>query len=103
VSEHELKIENLIQLTQVMLSKAESGDWEDVIALENERSVLMNAYFSQEEEKYSDDVTAIRVGIETIQLMDEQLMQLGNLQKKELSQALQELGQGKKAVNAYSH
>jgi len=74
-----------------------------VIALESERSVLMNAYFSQEEEKYFDDVTAIRVGIETIQLMDERLMQLGNLQKKELSQALQELGQGKKAVNAYSH
>jgi len=102
VSERELKIENLIQLTQSMLDKAELGIWEDVIALENERSELMNAYFSQEK-KYFDDVAVIRVGIETIQLMDEQLMQLGRLQKKELSQALQELGQGKKAVNAYSH
>jgi len=102
VTERELKIENLIQLTQSMLDKAELGIWEDVIALENERSELMNAYFSQEK-KYFDDVTAIRVGIETIQLIDEQLMQLGRQQKKELSQALQELGQGKKAVNAYSH
>ena len=102
MSERELKIENLIQLTQSMLDKAELGIWEDVIALENERSELMNAYFSQEKE-YFDDVLAIRVGIETVQLMNEQLMQLGRQQKKELSQALQELGQGKKAVNAYSH
>jgi len=102
VAERELKIENLIQLTQSMLDKAELGIWEDVIALENERSELMNAYFSQEKE-YFDDVVAIRVGIETVQLMNEQLMQLGRQQKKELSQALQELGQGKKAVNAYSH
>jgi len=102
VSERELKIENLIQLTQSMLDKAELGIWEDVIALENERSVLMHTYFSQEK-KYFDDVVVIREGIEVIQLMDEKLMQLGQLQKKELSQALQELGQGKKAVNAYSH
>jgi len=102
VPECELKIENLIQLTQSMLDKAELGIWEDVIALENERSELMNAYFSQEKE-YFDDVLAIRVGIEAIQLIDGQLMQLGHKQKKELSQALQELGQGKKAVNAYSH
>jgi len=102
VTERELKIESLIQLTQLMVGKAELGIWEDVIALESERSALMNAYFSQKKE-YFDDVAAIRVGIETIQLMDEQLVQLGQLQKKELSQALQELGQGKKAVDAYSH
>lgn len=97
-----LQITDLIKLTQSMLDKAEAGIWEDVISLESERRKQMDTYFSTEKNR-SDDIAAIRVGIETIQKLDEQLMLLGRNQKKELSQALQELGQGKKAVQAYSH
>jgi len=97
-----LQIVDLIQLSQLMLDKAEAGLWEDVISLEAERSKQVEAYFSSDTNSL-DDIAAVRVGIETIQILNDQLMQLGHQQKKELSQALQELGQGKKAVSAYSH
>jgi plasmid stability protein len=85
-----------------MLDKAEAGIWEDVISLEAERREQMNAYFSAEESP-PDAIAAMKVGIETIQKLDAQLMQLGQTQKKELSRVLQEFGQGKKAIQAYSH
>ena len=100
--ETKVQIVDLIQLSQSMLDKAEVGLWDDVISLEAERSKQIEAYFSPDANSL-DDIAAVRVGIETIQILNDQLMQLGQLQKKELSQALQELGQGKKAVNAYSH
>jgi len=102
VTETKLQIADLIQLSQSMLDKAEAALWDDVISLEAERSKKIEAYFSPDASS-SDDTAAVRVGIETIQILNDQLMQLGHQQKKELSQALQELGQGKKAVNAYSH
>lgn len=102
MSNANLQISDLIQLSQSMLEKAEAGIWEDVISLEAERRQKMDAYFSADAE-ILDDTAAIKVGIETIQKLDDKLIQLGQNQKKELFQVLQEFDQGKKAVQAYSH
>ncbi len=102
MTENKLQVADLIQLSQSMLDKAEAGLWEDVISLEAERSKKIEAYFSPDANS-SYDIAAVRVGIETLQILNDQLMQLGQEQKKELSQVLQEFGQGKKAIQAYSH
>lgn len=97
----EIKIENLIELTQKMLEQAKSGLWEDVIATENKRRDVLNKFFS-DQARLVDDAAAISVGIQTIIELDKEVMALGVGKKDELALILQNLGQGKKAVKAYS-
>lgn len=97
----EIKIESLIELTQEMLELAKSGLWEEVIATENRRRNVLNDFFS-DQAKLVDDAAAISVGIQTIIELDKQVMALGADKKDELALMLQNLGQGKKAVKAYS-
>ncbi len=97
----EIKIENLIELTQKMLEQAKSGLWEDVIATENERRNFLDKFLS-DQAKLVDNAAAISVGIQTIIELDKEVMALGVDKKEELALILQNLGQGKKAVKAYS-
>ncbi|MCK4841121.1 MAG: flagellar protein FliT [Methylococcales bacterium] len=89
----------LVLMSQTMLEKAQTGEWDDVKELENERRVLLEQFFDADE--LTDEVATIQIGIQTIQQLDRRLMDLGQQKKIELSKLLQGFNQGKKAVKAY--
>ena len=90
----------LLNLTEVMLQKAKDGLWDDVMALEAERDSLIRLFFS--EPVPQDDAGSVAEGIHTILAIDKEIMELGAVKRFDLLQTLQEMGQGKKAVKAYT-
>ena len=83
-----------------MLEQAQSDNWEEVSLLEQERQVLLEAYFKKDAQRLDDEL-AIQVGIETMRELNRQIDVLGLQKKEELAGSLQEINQGKKAVKAY--
>jgi Flagellar protein FliT len=95
------ELQQLISLSQIMLEKAQNELWDDVIVLEGKRRELLRLFFlgSSVQQEYADAAAA---GIELILSIDRDLMELGVLKRFDIAQALQEMGQGKKAVKAYT-
>jgi hypothetical protein len=93
-------IQQLISLSRAMLGKAREESWDDVIALEAERSDLIRLFFlGPVQQRY---VVAVASGIQAMMAIDNDIMELGALKKFDLAQTLQSMGQGKKAVKAYT-
>lgn len=91
-------LQQLISLSRTMLEKAREESWDDVFALEAERSELIRLVFLEPIQQ-ADVVAA---GIQSIMAIDRDIMALGVLKKFELAQILQNMDQGKKAVKAYT-
>jgi hypothetical protein len=93
-------IQQLISLSQTMLEKAREKSWDDVFVLEGERSELIRLFFLEPiQQAYAE---AVATGIQSMLAMDRDIMALGALKRFDLAQALQTMGQGKKAVKAYT-
>lgn len=92
-------IQHLVALSQSILAKAEEQEWEEVIALEAERSQLFRLFF--QEPVQVDDVDLVAAGIKEIMAIDRNIMDLGILKKLDLADTLHTMEQGKKAVKAY--
>ncbi len=94
------ELQQLISLSRMMLEKAREESWDDVFALEAERSELISLFFSEPIQQAEAD--AVAVGIQEIMAIDRDIMALGTLKKLDLAQTLQAMNQGKKAVKAYT-
>jgi hypothetical protein len=92
--------QQLIALTRAMLEKAQSSAWDEVIELEAKRRDLISAFFLTPIQ--TELAPTVAEGIQLIQAMDRDTAKLGLAEKLEAGQALQQMGQGRKAVKAYS-
>ena len=93
-------LQQLISLSRTMQEKARDESWDEVFVLETERSELIRLFFLEPvQQAYADAVAA---GIRSIMEIDQDTMALGALKRFELAQTLQTMGQGKKAVKAYT-
>ena len=95
-----INLQHIILLSQSMLKKAKNESWNDVFVLEKDRRKLINIFLStvvkpEHEQKVAE-------GIESVIAIDKEIMTLGQLKKLDLTQILQTMGQGKKAVKAYT-
>lgn len=91
-------LQQLISFSRMMLEKAREESWDDVFALEAERSELIRLFFLEPVQQ-ADMVAA---GIQTMMAIDRDVMALGALKRLDLAQTLQAMNQGKKAVKAYT-
>ncbi len=83
-----------------MLEHAQSSSWDEVITLEAERGELISAFFLS---PIQSELTAtVSEGIRLMMAIDQDIMALGRIEKNDAEQFLQQLGQGKKALKAYS-
>lgn len=93
-------LQQLISLSRIMLEKAREESWDDVFALEEERSELIRLFFLEPVQQ--GDADAVAAGIQAIMAIDRNIMALGSLKRLDLAQILQTMEQGKKAVKAYT-
>lgn len=90
---------DIIHLTQRMLSHAGSGEWNTVIEMESQRQDKMQAYFTTTPSQI--DVKGIIEGISTVMELDKEIMGLGKSDLTKLSSSLEHIHRGKKAQFAY--
>lgn len=93
-------LQHLIALTRAMLEHAQSSSWDEVIKLEAQRGELLSAFFLTPIQ--SELTAAVSEGIRLIMAIDQDIMALGRIEKDDAEQVLRQMGQGKKAVKAYS-
>jgi hypothetical protein len=93
-------LQQLISLSRLMLEKALEESWDDVLALEEERSELIRLFFLEPVQQ--KDADAVAAGIQAIMAIDRDIMALGSLKRLDLAQILKTMEQGKKAVKAYT-
>lgn len=93
-------LQDLMSLSRKMLEKAREKSWDDVIVLEAERSKQIRLFFLERVQQ--EHVAAVKAAAELMISMDNEITELGELKRLDLAQALQNLGQGKKAVKAYT-
>ncbi|NOU22546.1 MAG: flagellar protein FliT [Methyloglobulus sp.] len=93
-------LQDLMSLSRKMLEKAREKSWDDVIVLEAERSKQLRLFFLERVQQ--EHVAAVKAAAELMISMDNEITELGELKRLDLAQALQNLGQGKKAVKAYT-
>ena len=91
-------LQQLISLSRIMLEKAREESWDDVFALEVERSELIRLFFLEPVQQ----ADAVAAGIQEMMAIDRDIMALGSLKRRDLAQTLQTMDQGKKAVKAYT-
>lgn len=93
-------LQQLLTLSRIMLEKAREGSWNEVSALETQRSESIRRFFLAPVQRvYADAVAA---AIHAIMTIDRDIMALGMLKKVDLAQTLQTMEQGKKAIKAYA-
>jgi hypothetical protein len=91
-------IERLRGLTQDLLERAQSGDWDGAVALESERRPLLYSVFgdvapgthSRHQSLLSEILTA-----------DREIMQLAQQRRDEVGGLLRQVGHGRSALKAY--
>ena len=89
----------LLELTRGMRLAAEEGDWDRLIALEEERRPLIAALF--EPPPQAPESPALRVAIKLIQDQDREIMSLAGAGLEEFRREMRTLDSGRRAVKAY--
>lgn len=93
-------LEQLLSLSQTMLEKAQEQSWEDVVVLAAARSELISLFFLGPIPEAA--AQSVADGIQSILATDHAIAALAVLKKQDLAQTLQTVGQGKKALKAYT-
>ncbi len=93
-------LQQLLTLSRIMLEKAREEAWDEVSALEAQRSESIRLFFlAPVQQAYAE---AVATAIQAIMTIDRDIMALGMLKKIDLAQALQTMEQGKRAIKAYA-
>lgn len=93
-------LQQLLSLSQTMLEKAQGEYWEEVVVLEAARSELISLFFLEPIPEAA--AQSVADGIQSILATDHAIAALAVLKKQDLAQTLQTMGQGKKALKAYT-
>lgn len=90
---------DIVALTREMLARAQSGDWETTLGLEQQRQRMLTLFFAAPVPP--GDAPGVAAGIREILDIDRELMELGKQGMDELAAKLEELSSGRRAVKAY--
>lgn len=82
-----------------MLDRAQLAQWEEVSEMEVTRRELLDAFFLSPDP--ADLALTLADEIRYILEIDQQIMELGRIEKLELEQVLRQIDHGKKAIKAY--
>ena len=91
-------LDRLLQLTQAMLAEAESGDWDRVDALEQQRQQGLEHFMERSSDQQKMQVmTQLR----TMLALDQTIVALAEAARSETGDALRTHDQGRRACTAY--
>ncbi len=92
--------QKIVSISDRMLIKARSEEWDELAEMENERGALMTSFFSKSIAPSAKAYVAD--GIRLILEKDREIMRLGVIKRKALRSSLKKMGQNKSAVRAYA-
>lgn len=93
--------QNILQITEQLRQLSADENWLAMTELESERHTKLEDFFST---PVSDaEAEEVALGIRQMLESDKQLIQMGQLQQKEMSDGVQKINTGKRAIKAYSH
>ncbi|HEY4732256.1 MAG TPA: flagellar protein FliT [Gammaproteobacteria bacterium] len=96
----EQQLSYILSLTIEMYERATRNDWDAVIRLESQRTVLIADYFSS---PVSDqEVPAVAGNITKVLEIDKRLIELGDNECHQLRENLQKISRGKHALKVYT-
>lgn len=90
----------IVRASHELLELARQGEWEAVAEGQRQRQKEVEAFFAEPvPAEISEDVEQ---GIHEILTVDREVMTLGEAAREEVGEAIQSLGQRRKAQNAYA-
>lgn len=91
-------LEYLLEISSLMLEKAEAGDWDQVCKLQVARDEKISLFFSEERIIDSEDVSS---GIKSIINSDKELTSLCKSKRKSLQDEIVKIKSGRSKIKAY--
>lgn len=95
--EHYAKV--VLRLSKKIAKLAQRHDWHEARQLEAERYIAMQELFSHPE--INDALPSMTTILHEVMQLDAEVIIKGESELKQMSSQLNELGKGKRAVNAY--
>lgn len=93
---------DLLSITKDMIRAAETGRWEDVTTLENQRRIMLIKFESEiNNERNKLPIEYVNENVREILSLNNRMIELCDGIKAELSNAIGGLLKGRKAINAY--
>jgi len=93
-------IHNILLISENMLSAARIGDWDKLAGLEEQRRILLSAYFSHGQAlEFGTDIAGLLIRINDI---NTEIMEAASIVMSSLEQELQLTGQKRKLAMTYS-
>jgi conjugal transfer/entry exclusion protein len=92
-------LRSLIELTEVMLSKARAGEWDAFVELEQQRSVLIQQCFPLQEE--GGDIEAARLALQGLLQANDEMVRLAEEARSALASELGQLRSASSAIKSY--
>ncbi len=89
----------VLKFSQQIAGLAEKQDWEAARELENERQQAMQALFSHPD--INEALPSMTQLLQQVMLLDAEVIIRGESELQHMAQQLNQLGRGKRAVNAY--
>lgn len=100
LSNQQLTLGRMIELSDLMLQAAQNQDWEAVMQMQKLRDEFIYSFFEQ---KLLIDSTRLADDISYILSADKDIESLAKDESHQLQRQLKKLAQGKTAVKAYSN
>ena len=89
----------VLRLSQKIAELAQHNDWQEALKLEAERHMAMQELFSHPD--INDALPSMASILHEVMQLDAEVIVKGEIALKQMSMQLSEVGQGKRAVNAY--
>ncbi len=94
------QLQDIVRHSETLLALAETGDWPAVESLEVERRAALQSFFSSPTPTH--EAPQIAAAIKALSSMNERLVELVRGARDGQAGDLRTLGQGRRAINAYS-
>ena len=95
----QLQWQKILDMTRRMRQLSEKENWAAVLEVQGERQSLIETFFASPVNE--SEAEQLADGIRAIMQSDQQLMQQGAEQYKQLGQSLLNMSTSRKAINAY--
>ena len=96
------KISSFVATTEMMLEKANQGEWEQLAEMETKRRPELEAFFNAlDSNSLNDNAELLRQAIEKILELDQQIIALGVESKNNLAELMQKSNSTRQAMSEY--
>lgn len=98
MSRQELDLGRIMELSSLMLDGAKKLQWDAVIELHQVREPLLREFFAG---ALGIEQNVIADSIQQILVIDQEILELGRIEKSQVKSQLKNIANGKTAVKAY--